>query len=167
MTAVKADSEGLRTSLRAFVADLAVNAERALATAVKVAEGAARQTDSWKDGEEYWPDDSPRRRAGVHTRDTIDSHASGLKGWLEGGGASRFLEGGTRPHVINAHVINARRGGFLRFFVNGEGPIYARSVNHPGTKPTFYLRAAATEGGVFLSGRLRGVVREAKRRYGL
>jgi hypothetical protein len=158
---VRADSSALRVSLRAFAADLGVNAERAVDTAARVAEGAAKQTTDWKDGEETWPDGTPRRY-GVHTRDTIEGGSLGLRGWVEAGGAARFLEASTRPHEIHA-----RRRAFLRFFVNGVGPIYRKSVNHPGTRATLFLRTAATEGAIFLSRRLRGVVSEAKRRYGL
>lgn len=38
------------------------------------------------------------------------------------------VELGSRPHVIRA------RGGLLRFTVGGN-VVYARQVNHPGTKP--------------------------------
>jgi len=45
---------------------------------------------------------------------------------------ARFVLGGTAPHVITAR--NARA---LRWVANsGHGPVrFARSVNHPGTKP--------------------------------
>jgi hypothetical protein len=40
---------------------------------------------------------------------------------------ARFVEEGTRAHVIRPH------GKFLRFQASG-GVVYARRVNHPGTK---------------------------------
>lgn len=42
---------------------------------------------------------------------------------------SIFLERGTRPHPI----VPKRPGGFLVFTVGGK-TIFARSVNHPGTR---------------------------------
>lgn len=49
---------------------------------------------------------------------------------------ARFLESGTRPHVITP-----RRKDALRFVPAGGGVAFARSVNHPGTKPRNYLAA--------------------------
>lgn len=51
--------------------------------------------------------------------------------------AALYVTGGTRPHIIRPR----RPGGVLRFMVNGQ-VVYARYVNHPGTKPNdFLLRA--------------------------
>ena len=157
----RANTEGLRVALRAFAVDVAVNAERALQTAVKVGEGAAKATDTWKDGEENNPDGSPRRQ-GVHTRETIEGAAAGFRGFLEAQGAARFLEWGTAPHQI--HVRWAK---FLRFWSGGAGPFFRRSVNHPGTAATFFLGDAGQEAKEFLVFRLRANVREALRRYKL
>jgi hypothetical protein len=44
---------------------------------------------------------------------------------------------GTRPHQIRPR----RPGGVLRFTVNGQ-VVYARLVNHPGTKPNSFLKDA-------------------------
>ena len=52
---------------------------------------------------------------------------------------ARFLESGTRPHVITP-----RRKDALRFVPAGGGAVFARSVNHPGTKPRNYLAAEAS-----------------------
>ncbi len=50
---------------------------------------------------------------------------------------ARFLEGGTR-----AHVITARRGRVLRF-MSGGGPVFRRSVQHPGTRAYKFIQASA------------------------
>lgn len=46
---------------------------------------------------------------------------------------------GTRPHVIRA-----RNGQYLKF-PGRNGPVFARSVNHPGTRPRPFLRNAADQ----------------------
>lgn len=51
--------------------------------------------------------------------------------------ASIYLVNGTRPHMI----FPRRPGGVLRFTVGGR-VVYARYVNHPGTKPNDFLRQA-------------------------
>jgi hypothetical protein len=55
---------------------------------------------------------------------------------------SIFLERGTRPHLI----VPRREGGFLRFEVDGR-VIFARSVNHPGTRPYHILRDGVLRAG--------------------
>lgn len=52
---------------------------------------------------------------------------------------ARFVHDGTRPHVIRAR--NARA---LRFQVGGR-TVFARQVQHPGTKATNFLSAAVSE----------------------
>ena len=50
---------------------------------------------------------------------------------------AKFLEWGTRPHVITA------RRGFLRFYWMRMGKqMTIRKVNHPGTKATWFLKNA-------------------------
>lgn len=51
--------------------------------------------------------------------------------------AALFVTLGTRPHRITPR----RPGGVLRFTVNGR-VVYARYVNHPGTKRNDFLRQA-------------------------
>lgn len=51
--------------------------------------------------------------------------------------AALYVTGGTRPHQIRPR----RTGGVLRFTVGGQ-VVYARLVNHPGTKPNDFLRQA-------------------------
>lgn len=51
--------------------------------------------------------------------------------------AALFVSLGTRPHRIEPR----RPGGVLRFMVDGQ-VVYARYVNHPGTRRNDYLRDA-------------------------
>ncbi|HSE07713.1 MAG TPA: hypothetical protein VLB29_03520 [Nocardioidaceae bacterium] len=51
--------------------------------------------------------------------------------------AALFVTYGTRPHRIEPR----RPGGVLRFMVGGQ-VVYARFVNHPGTRPDPFLRDA-------------------------
>lgn len=51
--------------------------------------------------------------------------------------ATIYLVNGTRPHMI----FPRRPGGVLRFTVGGR-VVYARFVNHPGTKPDRFLQEA-------------------------
>lgn len=50
-----------------------------------------------------------------------------------------YVNDGTRPHRINA-----RAGGVLRFNVGGR-TVYARYVNHPGTRAKPFLDRALRE----------------------
>lgn len=50
---------------------------------------------------------------------------------------SRYVEFGTAPHEISA-----KPGGFLRF-AGRSGVVFARRVNHPGTRAQPFLRPAA------------------------
>lgn len=45
-----------------------------------------------------------------------------------------FVELGTKPHVITP-----KRGRMLRFKINGQY-VYARRVNHPGTKGLYFMK---------------------------
>lgn len=51
--------------------------------------------------------------------------------------AALYVTGGTRPHIIRPR----RPGGVLRFTVNGQ-VVYARYVNHPGTRRNDFLKDA-------------------------
>lgn len=51
-----------------------------------------------------------------------------------------YVDQGTRPHVILP-----RRSKFLAFQKDGQW-VFARRVNHPGTKPTFFFTHAVEEG---------------------
>ena len=51
--------------------------------------------------------------------------------------AAAFVEFGTP-----AHKIEASPGGVLRWFDDAGNPIFAKSVNHPGTDPNPFFRNA-------------------------
>jgi hypothetical protein len=53
--------------------------------------------------------------------------ADAVMGWTAK--YATFVDGGTAPHVIEA-----KRGGYLRFAGAG-GDVFVRRVNHPGTRP--------------------------------
>lgn len=59
-------------------------------------------------------------------------------------GHARFIDSGTR-----AHVITATRAKFLRFQMNGE-TMFRRSVNHPGTKARPFVALALASGQMAL-----------------
>jgi hypothetical protein len=49
-------------------------------------------------------------------------------------GYAKIHHNGAPPHIIKPK----RKGGMLRFISNGK-VVYAKQVNHPGTKPNHYL----------------------------
>jgi hypothetical protein len=51
-----------------------------------------------------------------------------------------IIELGSRPHLI----VPRRPGGMLRFQVRGR-TVYARKVNHPGTRPTHIMLDSVRE----------------------
>lgn len=55
---------------------------------------------------------------------------------------SAVLEGGSSPHTIRP----ARTGGVLRFRVGGR-VVFARKVEHPGTRPYHILRDGVRRSG--------------------
>lgn len=62
---------------------------------------------------------------------------------------SLYVEMGTKPHVIKPKSP----GGVLVFKVGGK-TVYARSVNHPGTKPQPFMRPALEQALGSSAGRL-------------
>lgn len=109
------------------------------------AEKAARGTALWKD------------RSG-ETRGSIAGEWRGLSagGFVRAGGASRFLEGGTRAHVIHGKPV-------LRFVVNGQ-VLFRRMVHHPGTKPRPFMAEARNVGELSAAFHAQYFVGEAVRR---
>jgi len=49
----------------------------------------------------------------------------------------KYLEWGTEPHIIEPDEAEA-----LRWFNQNGDPVFAKRVEHPGTKPYGHLRAA-------------------------
>lgn len=64
---------------------------------------------------------------------------------------ARYLEFGTRPHVIRPRNAKA-----LKFNVGGR-TVFARSVNHPGTRPYRWLSKSGERGGAYAKAELAGV----------
>jgi hypothetical protein len=116
-----------------------------------------------------WQAEETRRRTPVKTgklQHSINWRISGEFPLLTGEVFSavpyaRPVEKGTRPHVIKA-----RRGQFLRFQI-GERTIFARQVQHPGTKPVGMFKEAAAasrrQTRRFLAARLGNITRFLKR----
>jgi hypothetical protein len=75
--------------------------------------------------------------------------------WYNGAPQALFLEEGTRPHVIRPR--NARA---LRWFGPG-GPIFARSVRHPGTRAQPWLEPAIRDNAGVFEGIYAGEIEEA------
>lgn len=124
---IEADTAAARDALHDLAAGLAQAATLALKSAVAATAQSVAQTGLYHD------------RTGK-TRGSLVSAASGLEGFVSSGAATRFLEAGTRPHVIEA-----KAGGTLRFQVAGE-TVFRRRVNHPGTSPRPFMEVARAVG---------------------
>jgi HK97 gp10 family phage protein len=122
-----ADLAALESRIRAEV-------HSALVDGAEVARRAAIQTTAWKD------------RTGAARNSIQHIDAGEFRQRVQAGGRLaphvKFLEEGTK-----AHVIAARRARFLRFVQNGAVR-FAKRVNHPGTKPTGFMKAARDEAEV-------------------
>jgi hypothetical protein len=93
----------------------------------------------------------PNKKTG-HTSRTItagrlDDHGA----TVQAGGAAVFLEGGTKPHVIRPRRKKALRfatGGNARLTGSprtGAPVVFAKRVNHPGSKAYPFLKPAGQE----------------------
>jgi hypothetical protein len=88
---------------------------------------------------------------------------------LKGGGKIRIANaarhGKWLEHGTRAHVIRARRARYLRFFWRKLGRVvYFKSVNHPGTRPYWFLKRATHHVGDRVRlGIQRGMQRAARR----
>ncbi len=162
---VRSNSSGVIRAFKTLAVAIPQYTEREVVFASKVAELSAKNTKSWKDGADTNPDGSNARKGkGKHTRDTLKAgvYASGFKGYVEGRGASKFLQYGTAPHIITPS-----KKRFLRFWSGGVGPIFSKMVFHPGTHPTYFLTEAAEAAINYLRVSLPRVVRDSARFYGL
>jgi hypothetical protein len=108
---------------------------------------------------------SPHNKTKATSRSIVPGHRGKLDAEVRAAGAAVFLEEGTRPHEIkprNAKVLAWPASGTKRTLSGRaarSGPmfnrktktfrkgafIYARSVHHPGTKPSPFLMPAAEE----------------------
>lgn len=121
------DSKAAREALSELGAGIQQAASLALKAAVKASEESVRGTSLYRD------------RTGA-TRASLTSAVSGLTGSVSSGKSTRFLEFGTRPHVIEA-----RGGGMLRFVMSGQ-VMFRRRVQHPGTSPRPFMQVAQAIG---------------------
>lgn len=82
---------------------------------------------------------------GGNLRQSIGYKPNGLSGFLVYVNSSYglYVDQGTRPHVIVP-----KRSKFLAFQKNGEW-VFAKRVQHPGTRPTHFFTDAVTEGQSF------------------
>jgi hypothetical protein len=94
-----------------------------LLSAVTAAQESAKSTTLFKD------------KTG-ETRQSIKATVFPDSGRVVARGAAMLLVNGTR-----AHVISARSGGMLRFFVNGQA-VFRRRVQHPGSAPRPFMAQA-------------------------
>lgn len=129
MTAVAVESRAALRGLETLSAGVVQAIELTLRSAVAAAEGSAKGTERFKD------------RSG-DTRGSIHGEAHGLTGFVQAGGAARFLENGTPPHIIRA-----RNASVLRFEVAGR-VLFRRMVRHPGTAPRPFMHDAAERGAI-------------------
>jgi hypothetical protein len=117
-------AEGLERLASAFVRA----AEMALREGVKAAEASAKATSLFQD-------QSGGTRGSI--RGVVETPTSGF---VEAGGASRFLQDGTR-----AHRIPLSGNATLRFVVAGQ-VIFRAWVQHKGTKPRPFMTEARDAG---------------------
>jgi len=124
---VSVSSAQARSDLMLLKAGIHQAAALALKAGIAAAVASAKGTTTWKD------------QTGA-TRASIRGESFAGRGFVEAGGASRFLEYGTRPHIIRA-----RRAQALRFVVSGV-VLFRKWVRHPGTRPTHFLTEARHRG---------------------
>lgn len=132
--------EGTDTLTGAFVQAVTL----AMRSAVKAAETSAKGSSRFKD------------RTG-ETRGSIEGEVQSYRGgFVRAGGAMKFLEWGTRAHVIHGRPV-------LRFVVNGQ-VMFRRMVHHPGTKARHIMGEARERGEIALDYGVELFVNEAIRR---
>lgn len=146
---VRFDAEATLAALRTLEADLVSAARQVLGQGADLAVDIARRTTRFKD----------------HTTDLRESISRGQtdtwKLFVKAGGQKApyalFVEDGTKPHAIQA-----KGGGSLRFVVGGH-VVFRKSVQHPGTKPTDFMKDAALAAesamAVFIEDRFAAMLR--------
>lgn len=122
---IEVDGHELVDGMRTLLAGVRNNATQAVRAAVSAAEASAKGTRLFNDV------------TGALRRSVVGT-ASGLEGKVVAGASyARFVENGTRPHVIE--------GSPLAFRVNGA-TVFASRVNHPGTSPMPFMFEAEKQG---------------------
>jgi hypothetical protein len=116
---------GTKRDLEMLRAGIHQAASLALRSLVEATAAEAKSTTLFKD-------QSGATRSSIHGEVT----EPGRRGFVIAGGASKFLENGTRPHTITA-----RNATVLRFVVNGQ-TVFRRTVHHPGTAELPFMHQA-------------------------
>jgi len=124
VSAVRIDATKTVASLRNMNGGIVQAAALILKSAIEDTVSRAKATTAWKD------------RSGETRKSIVGSRTGFGTGIVTAGGASRFLENGTR-----AHIIEAKRAKALKFSVNGQ-MLFRRRVQHPGTKGAYFLTQA-------------------------
>lgn len=128
MLEVDLDMRSLLAGLTRFLSDLSAGSQKATR---QTAEQARERIASGA----YWTN----RTGKVGKSFVVSQDPEGLGAVLRSGNkVARFLEAGTKPHVITA-----KRRDALRFVAAGGGVVFRRTVKHPGTKPLNYIAAEA------------------------
>jgi hypothetical protein len=122
---------GSRTiqALRHLAERLSVAADVALRETAYAVEHEATATRAWQDK-------TGKTRASIKARFIEGRH----RAMVYAGGASHFLEGGTRAHPITGNPT-------LRFVVGGGTVVFRHT--HPGTKATRFMQRARDHGERF------------------
>jgi hypothetical protein len=95
----------------------------------------------------------PNKKTGITSASIQPGHRDRAGAMVEAAGAAVFLEFGTKPHVIVPRfgrvlawapdARNRRLSGAPRKGTKSSDLIFARKVNHPGTKPYPFMVPAA------------------------
>jgi hypothetical protein len=129
----KAETQAARERLRMLKLGVRQAIHQAVTMAATVAEQSALQTTLFKD-------QSGKTRASIHK-----GLAGPFRAWVSAAGATRFLEWGTRPHVIPVP------SGTLHFISNGASVFRrVKVVHHPGTAERPFMEIARREGQLAL-----------------
>lgn len=148
---IRIDGSAFRAALLDLGGDLAQAAGEALESAVDAAARDAFSTNLFAN--HTW-----KLRSG--TKATVDrqNYTGRLENRVK---YARYIEEGTKPHVIEA-----RRAPVLRFFWTRHGMWFAgKKVNHPGTKPRPFFKHAGEVGGIQLERSLEHLAEQRITRF--
>ncbi len=148
---IRVDSAATLAALRSLEADLLAAAKQAFGQSVSYAAEVARQTTAFKDSTPVASKARGRELPPGSARDSIRRIDRGPWAAEVSAGGNKaphvlFLEEGTKPHTITPK----KAGGVLAFQAAGD-MVFARSVKHPGTKPTHFMLDARDRAEVVLA----------------